>query len=77
MINEKSIGSIINDLKSMINSGKTGKIYLKDYLSKEDMGSCMDFAMIYEMSGKLQEFISKERMNGENIQINEDDIAVL
>lgn len=67
---------IISDLDNIIQHDKKGKVNLDDYVS-DDMGSCFDFAMLYEASDELRDFIQDKRRNGVKIDIQEDSIDVL
>ncbi len=67
---------IIDDLKKIIDNKKARKINLSHYV-KNDMGACMDFAMLYEAFSDLRYFIDTQREKGVEIRVNEDSIEVL
>jgi hypothetical protein len=76
LISQHTEKRIIADLKLIIEKGEPGKVFLKDYIKYEE-NSCMDFAMIYEASDDLRYFIEEERIKGVDIEIEQDNIAVV
>ena len=74
LISKQTENRMINDLKKIIESKNSGKIYLKDYVNNP--AACMDFAMLYESSDDLQYIIREQRAKGLKIEVQEDSIDV-
>ena len=76
LISKEVETKIIEDLKKVIDSKKSGKIRITSYLNA-DRGACVDFAMVYEASDALRYFIEEQKRKGLAIDVQEDSISVV
>lgn len=76
LISKQTEKKIINDLKDIIEKGGKGEILLTDYVDN-NIGACMDFAMLYEASDEVQYFIKQQKQQGIGIEIEEDAIRII
>ncbi len=76
LISNEIENKIIEDLKKLIDSKKSGKVMIGNYL-KTDKDSCIDFAAIYEASDDLRYFIEEQKKKGIAIEVEEDNISVM